>query len=92
MQQTTQEMSQTDVTIGYCCVIETQRLISNNVDTAGKSEKLRNTEGQNGKFPLNYISAIYAFKIVSYLKYCFFVIHGYCKTFFVYAAVKGEKV
>ena len=69
---------------GYCCVIETQRLISNNVDTE-KNVKLRktyqNTEGQNGKFPLNIISAIYVFKMISYLKYCFFVTRGNCKTF-----------
>ena len=51
----------------------------------GKSVKLRktyqNTEGQNGRFPLNIISAIGVFKMISYLKYCLFVIRGYCKTF-----------
>ena len=51
----------------------------------GKSVKLRkthqNTEGRNGKFSLNIISAIYVFKMISYLKYCFFAIHSNCKTF-----------
>ena len=59
-----------------------------------KCVKLRktyqNTEGQNGKFPLNIISAIDVFKMISYLKYCLFVIRGCGKTF-LYMHLKGEK-
>ena len=49
-------------------------------------------EGRNGKFLINIISAIYVFRMISYMKYCFFVIQEYYKTKCICSSKMGKSV